>query len=84
VAKSFSKKQPCPICHGWAWNQDKKCRGFMHKSGEGWFCEQPNEGEVIRPLGFALYWYRNPNVLKKNRPDGANRPGGVTKPERRG
>jgi len=56
----------------------------MHKSGEGWFCEQPNEGEVIRPLGFALYWYRNPNVLKKNRPDGANRPGGVTKPERRG
>ena len=43
---SWNMRNRCPNCDGYAgaFKDAKRCRGFAHKDGEGFFCEQEERG----------------------------------------
>jgi len=58
---SFNSHNRCPNCEGFAgaFKREKRCRGFVHKDGEGYFCEVQNEKKKYDWSGYDLYYYPN-------------------------
>lgn len=60
MSKSFNQHNRCPNCNGFAgaYKSEKRCRGFRHRDGEGFFCEVLVPGErVYNFAGYDLNYY---------------------------
>ena len=57
---SWNRRNPCPYCSGFAgaYKDSLRCRGFEHRDGEGFFCEQPRGGKAYNFSGYDLWFYR--------------------------
>lgn len=57
---SFSQHKRCPNCGGFAgaYREHKRCRGFEHSDGEGFFCEEDNGTTAHNFTGhYNLFYY---------------------------
>ena len=66
---SWNQRSRCPNCGGFAgaYKDSKRCRGFKHRDGEGYFCEEPDcisdsvpnaRSVAYNFSGYELYYHK--------------------------